>query len=136
MSENELIEELHAEHPIDEMVKFSDLDLQQKLMDNPFLIVKYRELYYKELAEQDKLEMLMDKLIGKRYKHYRFDDDKEWSKPEIEKYCIPSDEIIIKMKKILNRQKIRVRFFEMCYKAFEKQQWSMKSFIDTLKGGF
>jgi len=136
MNENELIEELHAEHPIDEMVKFSDLDLQQKLMDNPFLIVKYRELYYKELAEQDKLEMLMDKLIGKRYKHYRFDDDKEWSKPEIEKYCIPSDEIIIKMKKILNRQKIRVRFFEMCYKAFEKQQWSMKSFIDTLKGGF
>lgn len=136
MNEDELLQELHNEHPIDEMVKFSDLDIAEKLTENPYMIVKYRELYYKELANLDKLEMLMDKLIGERYKHYRFDDDKEWTKVEIEKYCIPSDEKIIQMKKIINRQKIRVRFFEMGYKGFEKMQWSMKSFIDTLKGGY
>jgi hypothetical protein len=136
MSEETILEQLHREHPIDEMVKFSDLDLQEKLADNPYMIVKYRELYYKELAELDNLEMLMDKLTGMRYKYYRFEDDKEWSKPEIEKYCLPSDSEIIKMTKIINRQKIRVRFFEMAYKGFEKMQWSMKSFIDTLKGGY
>lgn len=136
MNEEELLKQLHIEHPIDEMVKFSDLDIADKLTENPYMIVKYRELYYKELAELDKLEMLMDKLTGERYKHYRFEDDKEWTKPEIEKYCIPSDEKIIRMKKIINRQKIRVRFFEMCYRGFEKMQWSMKSFIDTLKGGY
>lgn len=136
MNEEELLKQLHIEHPIDEMVKFSDLDIADKLTENPYMIVKYRELYYKELAELDKLEMLMDKLTGERYKHYRFEDDKEWTKPEIEKYCIPSDEKVIRMKKIINRQKIRVRFFEMCYRGFEKMQWSMKSFIDTLKGGY
>ena len=136
MNEEELLKELHDEHPIDEMVKFSDMDIADKLTENPYMIVKYRELYYRELAELDKLEMLMDKLMGERYKHYRFDDDKEWTKVEIEKYCIPSDSKILKMKKIINRQKIRVRFFEMCYRGFEKMQWSMKSFIDTIKGGY
>lgn len=136
MNEEELLKELHDEHPIDEMVKFSDMDIADKLTENPYMIVKYRELYYRELAELDKLEMLMDKLMGERYKHYRFEDDKEWTKVEIEKYCIPSDSKILKMKKIINRQKIRVRFFEMCYRGFEKMQWSMKSFIDTLKGGY
>ena len=136
MSEETILEKLHHEHPIDEMVKFSDMDISDKLTENPYMIVKYRELYYKELANLDKLEMLMDKLIGERYKYYRFQDDKGYTKVEIEKYCIPSDSKIIQMKKIINNQKIRVRFFEMAYKGFEKMQWSMKSFIDTLKGGY
>lgn len=134
--ENSIIEELKVDHPIDELVKFSDIDIQEKLMENPFMIVKYRELYYRELAQLDNLNDLMDKLMGERYKHYRFEDEKEWSKPEIEKYCLPSDKKIQKMRKIIHKQEMRVRFFEMCYKAFEKQGWSMKSFIDTLKGGF
>jgi hypothetical protein len=112
------------------------LDLQERLKDNPSLIVKYRELYYKELSILDRLTDMMDKLIGKRYKYYKFEDDKGWTKPEIEKYCLPADDYIIKMKEIILKQKIRVRFFETAYKAFEKQQWGMKSFIDVLKGGF
>jgi hypothetical protein len=40
------------------------------------------------------------------------------------------------MKKIIHKQNIRVRFFENAYKAFEKQQWAMKMYIDTLRGGF
>ena len=136
MSEETILQQLHSEHPIDEMVKFSDLDITEKLSENPYLIVKYRELYYKELARLDELEMLMDKLTGIRYKHYRFEDDKEWTKVEIEKYCLPSDKQIIRMKTIINKQKIRVRFFEMCYKGFEQSGWRMKTFVDTLKGGF
>lgn len=134
--EEKIINELREEHPIDEMVKFSDLDLQEKLSDNPYLIVKYRELYYKELAELDRLDDLMEKLAGERYNFYRFEDDREWTKPEIEKYCIPSDKKIQQMKKIMRKQKIRVRFFETAYKAFEQQGWRMKSFIDTLRGGY
>ena len=72
--ENEIVEKLLKEHPIHEMVRFTDLDLQQKLEENTFNIVKYRELYYKELAIFEKLEMKYDKLIGIRYKFYRFED--------------------------------------------------------------
>lgn len=136
MNEEEILIELHAEHPIDELIKFSEMDIQEKLQQNSFMVVKYKELYHKELANLDKLEMLMEKLIGERYKYYRFEDDRGFTKPEIERYCLPSDEKIVKMKKIINRQMVRVRFFDACWRGFDKQGWSMKSFIDTLKGGY
>ena len=134
--ENEIVEKLLIEHPIHEMVRFSDLDIQQKLEENSFNIVKYRELYYKELAVIEDLEIKYEKLVGMRYKFYRFEDDREWTKPEIEKYCLPSDKKIIQMKNIIAKQKVRVRFFETCYKGFEQQGWRMKSFIDTLRSGY
>ena len=129
-----IIKELLEEHPIHELVKFSELDISEKLTDNVRLLVKYRDLYHKELARKDKLEDLMEKLMGSRYKYYRFDDDHEWTKPEIEKFALPADRKIQRMKRIIRRQKVKVRFFEMCWKAFEKQSWSMKMFIETTKG--
>ena len=132
----EILKQLLKDHPIHEMVKFSELDIQDKLRENSFMIVKYRELYYKELSILDELQVKYDKLCGMRYKYYRFDDDKEWTKVEIEKYCLPSDKKIIQMKYIMDRQNVRIRFFHNCYTAFEKQQWSMKNFSDNLRGGY
>lgn len=129
-----LFNELKEKHPIDEMVKFSELDIDEKLQENTGRLVDYRDLYHKSLSELDRLTDLLDKLIGVRYKYYRFDCNEKWVKAEIEKYCLPTDPKIIKMKKIIRRQEIKVRFFEMCWKAFEKQQWSMKLFMETLKG--
>jgi hypothetical protein len=131
--EDKILEELLAEHPIQDMVKFSELDIQEKLQDNVGMIVRYRDLYHKELSRLDTLNDMMEKLIGMRYKYYRFDCEDEYTKPEIEKYAIPADEKIIRMKKIIRKQEIKVRFFEMAWKAFEKQSWSMKMFLDTLK---
>lgn len=132
--ENEILDKLLKEHPIEEEVKFSDLDLSEKQRDNAFMVVKYRDLLIRETIESQRLETLMEKLIGERYKYYRFDDQKEWVKIEIEKYCIPSDKKIIRMKRILRRQDIRVKFFEMCVKAMESQGWRMKGFIDSMRG--
>jgi hypothetical protein len=133
--EENIVKDLLEDHPIHDMVRFTDLNLTEKLEENPFMIVKYKELYYKELAVMEELEMKYEKLVGIRYKFYRFDDDKEWSKPEIEKYCIPSDDKIIQMKRIMARQKARVRFFEIAFKAFEQVGWRMKSFIDAMRIG-
>ena len=108
----------------------------EKLQENEFMSVKYRELYYLELSKLEDLDDKMEKLVGLRYQHYRFDDDKEYTKPEIEKYCIPADPKVIHLKKIIARQKVRVRFFEMCYRGFEKLQWSMKTYSDNLRRGF
>jgi len=133
--EEKIVEELLKDHPIQEMVRFSDLDITQKLEENSFMIVRYKELYYKELAVMEDLETKYEKLIGIRYKYYRFEADQAWTKPEIEKYCIPSDPKVLQMKGILARQKVKVRFFETCYKAFEQQGWRMKSFIDVMRSG-
>ena len=135
MDDNEkLLEKLKKEHPIKQMITFSELDITEKLTQNDFLIIKYRDLYHQELAKLDKLEDLLNKLIGLRYKYYRFEDNQEWTKQEIEKFAIPSDPKIIQMKKIIRRQEVKLRFFEMAWKAFDKRQWSMKMFMETLKG--
>ena len=134
MTDEKIFKSLKAEHPIDELVKFNELTISDEIQKNAGLIVKYRDLYHKSLAEMDRLSDLQDKLAGKRYHHYRFEVDEGWTKPEIEKYCFPADEQMIKMKKIIRRQEIRLRFFEMCWKAFESRQWSMKLFMETLKG--
>jgi hypothetical protein len=133
--EEKIVEELLKEHPIHEMVRFSELDITQKLEENSFNIVKYKELYYKELAVMENLETKQEKLTGMRYKYYRFEDNESWTKPEIEKYCIPSDKKVIQMKQIMAKQKARVRFFEVCYKGFEQAGWRMKSFIDVMRSG-
>lgn len=132
-NQDDVTKKLLKEHPIHKLVKFSELDISEKLQDNVGMIVRYRDLYHKELSKLDKLEDMMEKLIGLRYKYYRFDCDDEYTKAEIEKYCLPADKKIIQMKSIIRKQEIRVRFFEMCWKAFEKQSWSMKMFLDTLK---
>jgi hypothetical protein len=134
--EDDVLSGLLLEHPIHDLIKFDDINLQKKIQENTTMVVRYRDLYHQELAKLDRLKDLLDKLVGKRYEFYRFNDDKTWTKVEIEKYALPADEKVIQMKKIVRRQEIRVRFFEMCWKAFDKQQWSMRMFIETLKGEF
>jgi hypothetical protein len=132
--ENNIINDLKEKYPIDELVKFNELDISEKIRENTGLILKYRDLYHHSLAEMDRLSDLNDKLSCKRYKHYRFDVEEGWTKPEIEKHCLPGDRKLIRMKKILRRQEIKLRFFEMCWKAFENRTWAMKLFVETLKG--
>ncbi len=82
------------------------------------------------------MDILADKLeslIGRRYDFYRFEFEKDLTKIEIERYYLPNDGYIKKMKQIIRRQNIKVRFFKMCYQAFDKQQWNMKLFWETIK---
>jgi hypothetical protein len=137
MSENDeikqIFEQLHQEHPIEEMATFSDMDISEKLQKNEMMIIKYKEMYYKELQKYEDLEDKMNTLKGIRYKWYKFEDDREWQKKEIEDYCMPSDPAIIRMKRIMAKQQARVRFFDMCWRSFDKLGWSMKVFTDREK---
>ena len=134
--EDEILAPLLIEHPIHDLIRFDDINLRDKIQENMTMVVRYRDLYHQALATLDRLKDLLDKLIGKRYEFYRFNDTKTWTKVEIEKYALPADEKVTKMKKIVRKQEIRVRFFEMCWKSFDKQGWNLKLFIDTLKGDF
>lgn len=131
----DILEKLKEEHPIDELVKFTDIDITEKLQENPFFIVKYRELFLREQSYLIELEEKLEKLIGKRYDWYRFESDRELTKTEIEKYYLPQDKKINIMKKILRKQKARVQFFDICVKGFEQMGWRMKCMIDAMRIG-
>jgi len=131
----QIFDQLKEQYNIDEQAQFSDLDIAEKLQKNEMMVIKYKELYYAELEKYEILERKMDALKGIRYKHYRFNDDHEWQKKEIEDYCLPSDPKIIAMRKILAKQQVRVRFFDICWKAFNSMGWSMKTFTEREKHG-
>lgn len=139
MSENDelkqIFDELHAEHNIEELATFSEIDISDKLQKNEMMVVKYKELYYNELNKYEILERKMDALKGIRYKYYKFEDEHEWQKKEIEEYCLPSDKKIVEMKKIMMKQQVRVRFYDMCWRAFNSLGWSMKVFTERERHG-
>ena len=131
----EIFDELKKEHDIENLASFTDLDIADKLKTNEITTIRYKELYYKELQIYEELERKMEALKGLRYKHYKFNEDHEWSKYEIEKYCFPTDKSIIQMNKIMDKQLVRVRFFEMCFKSLEKLSWNMHTFSKRELGG-
>ena len=139
MSENneleQIFKDLKEEHDIENLATFTDMDIAEKLRRNEMMVIKYKELYYAELQKYEELEMKMDKLKGIRYKHYKFNDEHEWQKKEIEEYCLPADPMIIQMKKIMAKQQVKVRFFDTCWRAFNSMGWSMKTFSDREKNG-
>lgn len=131
----QIFDELKAEHDIENLAQFSDLDIAEKLQKNEFMKIKYHDLWQAELRKYEILERKMEALKGMRYKHYKFDDEHEWQKKEIEEYCFPTDEKIIKMKKIMAKQMVKVKFFDMCWKAFNSMGWNMKTFTEREKLG-
>ena len=128
---------LKEEHgDIEELVKFDETNIFEKLQDNVLQAIHFKELWYIEVDVMEDLERKMKALKGKRFKHYKFNVEEQWEKKEIEDYCLPADEKIVKMEKIIKKQRIRVRFFEMAWKAFEKQGWNMKTYNDRDKRGY
>jgi len=132
---DEIFEQLKTEHDIEQLAQFSDIDIAEKLQKNDWMVIKYKELHQKELRKFEILERKMEALKGIRYKHYKFDDDEEWQKKEIEEYCLPSDEKIVLMKKIMAKQQTKVRFFDICWRAFNSMGWNMKTFTEREKMG-
>jgi len=64
MKREDIINKLYKKYPISDIIKFSENDIQDKLKDNVFNIVKYTELYQKELDIYNKINTLLDKVCG------------------------------------------------------------------------
>ena len=62
--EEKLLKELMEKYPIDKMVKFSEIDIQDKLKENAFQQVKFYDLWITEKIKMEKVEELMEKLVG------------------------------------------------------------------------
>lgn len=136
MDEREKIQkELLKEHPILDLVSFNEIDMQEKLKENAFLLVKYQDFYNTENKIYEELMEMYESLEGSRYDHYRFHEDKSLTKVEIEKYYLVNDKEIRQMKRILRKQMVRVEFFDMCIKGLKQMGWNMKVFSDNERRG-
>ena len=130
LDKDKIVDDLLKEYPIYELVAFDELNISQKLQDNPYQLIRFQDQLLKEKIRFEELEELQEKLIGELYHKYRFQSEEELSNKEIEKYYLPKDPKYLKMKEILRKQKIRIAFFELCVKGLDRQYWSMKEFAN------
>ena len=131
----EILQTLHSEHPIEDLVSFSEFNIQEKLTQNSMLVVRYRELYLRERNAMEKLIALKEKTIGEQYDFYRFQYDKDLKPAEITTYYLTKDPKIIQLNRLIRLQQIRVDFFQICADALEKMGWNMKNFLDSYRVG-
>jgi len=129
---SKIVDELVKEYNIYKLLEFDEFNLKEKIQNNSYLLMKFQDQLLKEEIKLDEYNELYEKLVGECYHKYRFEIDESLSKTEIEKYYLPRDKKIVQMKKILNKQKIRIKFFESCIKGIEKQYWNMKEFANQI----
>jgi len=127
----QIIDDLLKEYPIEEQLEFNEFTMDEKSRSNSLLAMRYRDLAIVEKNIYERMELLMEKVRGERYHYYKFEMDEQLQKTEIEQYYLPADEKIVKLKKLMLNQKVRVDFFEAAYKAISSQSWNIKNILEN-----
>lgn len=133
---NKIYEQLEEDYPIEDVVSYNEFNVQDKLQKHAYILIEYNRLYNVENAKLEDLYDKLEVLTCKQYDHYRFEHDRELTKVEIEKYYLPQDKKIRQLKRLIEKQKVRVEFFETALKGVEKMGWNMKTFCDNMKRGY
>lgn len=133
VEKKKLIDNLRKEFQIECDVEFNEFSIQEKLKTHAFLMLRYGEQLERANYDLEKLKELKDKIVGERYHYYRFNYDEGLTKVEIEKYYLVKDDKVLKINKLIRLQKIKVDFFNICYKALDKMGWNMKNYLEAHK---
>jgi hypothetical protein len=126
-----IIDELQRVHNVEELVSFNELNIAEKLQKNAFLYEQYYNFYLREKHILDQLNEMKDRLMGKLYDKFRFNDERNLDRREIEKFYIPADETYIKIQQLILKQQVKADFFEIVAKAIDKMSWNMRNFLET-----
>lgn len=135
IDKDKIISELESEYDISDLLDFNEFNIGEKLQWNSFLVEKFRMLYISEKNKLKKLETNFNKVAGEKYDFYKYKDGRDLGKVEIERYYLPSDPELVKMKRIIQLQEARVDFFEALAEAFKSQGFGMKNFLQNLQIG-
>ena len=134
-SYDDVINELSETWKVTDLLNFNEINIQEKLMENSSQIWHFTELYHREKNDYDKILEMKDKLIAERYNHYKTKGDQLLKQGEIEKYYLPKDPVIMKITRIAREQKWRVDFYDGLRRSLEKMQWTMKTYLDSVRSG-
>lgn len=136
INEDKILNKLQKKYDVYSLLDFNEITIAEKMQKVPFYIKVFR---LKQIQEQKKLELLEDRLKlreSELYNHLKYEDDRNLTKTEIERYYLNLDSKIKEFKKGIYVQKIIVDYFGAVVEAFQNQHWSMKNFIELGKGGY
>lgn len=134
VSEDEIIKEIMLEHPdLYDMLEFNEYTIKEALEKNAYWYQNFRLLTIQQKRKLTQITMLKDEYIGKLYHSLRFENDISLGKIEVEKYYIPKDEQAIDFQRLVMKQTIRVETYEAITKAFERQGFTMNTFVKNME---
>lgn len=135
LNEDTLFGKLEEQYNVYDILLFNEFTLKERIERNAFHYKDFRLKYLQELAKMEQVNDRLGKVISEKYQALK-EGAVTLSKTEIEKYYLPKDEDILKLKALLRKQEIKAKYFEIISKAFETQGWNMKSWIEQNRGGF
>jgi len=135
LNEDSLFGKLEEQYNVYDILMFNEFSIKERLERNAFHYKDFRLKYLQECAKVEQVSDRLDKLVGQKYQTLK-EGSVSLTKTEIEKYYLPKDEEILKLKALLRKQELRAKYFEVVSKAFEAQQWNIKSYLENQKGGF
>ena len=133
IKKDELLEKLQKEWSIEEFVDFNEFTLNDRLQRHPFMLMKFQQKLENEKFQLNKLLDLKVKIEGEAFERIQRENDLVLKTSEIEKYYLPRDEKLNKIKETLSLQTFIVSYFEMTVKVLNSMSWTLKNFIDSYK---
>lgn len=134
INSNAILKNLQEEYDVFDMLDYNEYTVNDKLRKNPFYTEQFRILSVTEKSKLEKLERMLEQRRAEVYQYYR-ENDVHLKKTEIEKYYIPTDERVKQIIQAIEKQKLRVEFFEALYEAFRTQGWQIKQYLQNLREG-
>ncbi len=135
ISEDRVYSLLQKEYDVEEILEYNEFTIQHKLERLPFHIQMFRLKYLQELGKYEQVKEHVEKVIGEKYIALK-EGEVSLTKTEIEKYYLPRDEEILKLKALLRKQDMIVKYFETIYNILDKQIWNIRAYIENSKGGY
>lgn len=129
----EILEKLKAEWDIEEFVQFNEFNVGEKLQKHSYMLVNHLQKLENERFQLQKLENLLEQVEGEAFERTMLQSDLALKSSDIQKFYIPRDEKVKRVKKAILLQKFVVSYFEITTKTLTGMGYSLKNFVDTLK---
>lgn len=135
INEDKILGRLMELYPVQPLLEFDEITLNEKIEKAAYRQKEFRLKYLLECAKVETIKELYEKRAGEIYEQMK-NGEVTLTKTEIEKYYLPKNEELLRLKGNLRKQETIAKFFEIVADAFKAQQWNMKSYIENQKNNF
>ena len=133
INEDEILKGLQLEYDVYPLLTIDEYHLKEQLERNPFYQEQWRLLVLKEKCILAKLEIMLGEKTGQLYDTLKNHSDVTYTARELERYYIPKDPELLKIRKLMLKVEVRMQFFEAVHDAFKTQQWMFKNYIESMR---
>lgn len=135
LNEDKIFSKMEKEYNVYDLLTFNEFNINERLERLSFHMKDFRLKFLQEQSKLAQIQDHLDKKTGEKYISLR-EGSVTLTKTEIERYYLPKDEELMKIRALLRKQEMRTEYFDAVHKAMEKLQWNIKLFCENGRGGY